>query len=147
MKRLDAGFSDDFCRRLNAIRHVGVDTSNQRFAPFVDWFTEHTARSIAVTYLSNVSRQMSARLGAALMRTPDVIVVLADETWTDPQLARLEKIVDYVGGLRAIIACSRRGDEWAIDSVVGQDYSQVRHELTHAFPNAKGVSVRRRATE
>ena len=142
MKTL-TGFSSEFLQQLNAVAHVGVDTSNRRFSSFTDWFEEHTGKSVAVTYLSNVSRQMSARLGAALMQTPDVIVILGnDSEFALSHLERLEKIARYVGGLRAIVACCRRTNRWEVVALVGHEDSQVYHELTHAFPAATSVRVR-----
>ena len=61
--KLGLEFGEECLHRLNAVVHVGVDTSNRRFSSFAHWFAERTGKSVAVTYMSNVSRQMSARLG------------------------------------------------------------------------------------
>jgi hypothetical protein len=141
--KLGLEFGEECLHRLNAVVHVGVDTSNRRFSSFAHWFAERTGKSVAVTYMSNVSRQMSARLGAALMQTPDVIVILGNNSeFAAIHVERLEKIARYVGGLRAIVACCRVKDRWRVVAVVGHEDSRLHHELTQAFPDAANVAVR-----
>ena len=36
--KLGSEFADECLGRLNAVVHVGVDTSNKRFSSFADWF-------------------------------------------------------------------------------------------------------------
>lgn len=145
--KLGSEFADECLGRLNAVVHVGVDTSNKRFSSFAEWFEERTGKSVAVTYLSNVSRQMSARLGAALMQTPDVIVILGnDSEFAATHLERLAKVARYAAGLRAIIACCRTKSGWEVVAVVGHEDSQVHHELTQSFPSATSINVRSTAS-
>ncbi|MDQ3032730.1 MAG: hypothetical protein M3Y87_09960 [Myxococcota bacterium] len=141
--KLDDRFALEFVDSLNSVERVDRSTSNAKFKEFERWFADQTGKSVAVTYLSGVSRQFRARVGAALIGCPDTIVVLSEESWAGPagHVERIEKIVRYVGNLRAVIGCTHAGDRWRVDVVVGPEDSHLRHALASAFPRAESHSI------
>ena len=139
---LSETFADEFIEQLSSCKGQETSTSNTKFKQFETWFEAQTGRSVAVTYLSSVGKEYRARVGAAVMGQPDVIVLLSSETWAgSAYIAKLEDLVRYIGRLGALVGCVGHGHEWRVDVVVGGEDSSVQQALARAFPRAESHRV------
>lgn len=135
---IDTTFAKEFIERLNAVSDLG-STSNVKFQDLRDWLTKTLGRSATPSYLSSLSRQYKARVGAALTDYAEVMVLLSNESWStaqrggDAYVERLEEIVRYTAELEAVIACVGDEGDWKVEFVVGPDRSEMRRDLAAAF--------------
>ena len=131
---VDTRFATEMFTRLDRVENLS-STSNSKFADFEEWFRSRTERTLAVSYLHGLRRQFTARVGAALLASPDVLVLLSTDPWTTPSsgggtyLHRLSEVSRYVQSLHAIVACTGREGSWRTEAVVGPPSSDLRARL------------------
>jgi hypothetical protein len=100
---------------------------------------------IATVYLSDLSKQFTARVGASLISEPLVLVVLGlgDFSQANRQnispVDRLARVCAYVGRIQLILVAE--ADPWRVPYVVGPLTSELFSMAQELLPGAEAIPV------
>jgi hypothetical protein len=109
------------------------------------WFRDELHLEVQTTYLSEVGKMFTARVGQAMVQRPNGLVLLAPTSFDVAGRAgtyaeRLAEVVAWAPRL-VVLACVRRDDAWQPEYVIGIGGSESFDSVRAAFPNAQARAV------
>lgn len=128
-------FEDELVNLITRVPDL-ARRNNNKFDHVEEYIKQRLAIVVSIAYLSNVKKQFVARVGQTLVRTPDVILLLASGGAWDPYLERLKEIAEYASGLDAFVLLSEEEGVWQPRFVVATKSSAMRAKLKSLLPSA-----------
>ena len=143
-------FPDELCAHLNSLEGLHASTPD-KYHTLEAWLAEELGideERITTVYLSDLSKQFTARVGASLISEPLVLVVLGsgDFERTNSQnispLDRLARVCAYVGRIELILVGAVDEDSvWTVSFIVGPITSNLFEAAQAWLPNADPIPV------
>ena len=143
-------FEDELVARLLALHDLST-SAPRKYDELETWlaaqFMVDTER-VTTVYLSDLSKQFTARVGASLVSEPLVLIVLGTGDFDRPndqnisQVDRLARICAYVGRIQLVIVAE--GEEshyWNVRCVLGPHTSDLFDAAQELLPDAEAVGV------
>lgn len=148
-------FHDHIHQRLDHL-HALSTSAPHKYRAFEAWLAGQLfvdavfvdAERVTTVYLSDLSRQFTARVGAALVSEPLVLVVLGFGDFNRPNdqavapVDRLARICAYVGRIQLlVVAEGGEGVGWQVRYLVGPHTSELFQVSQDLLPEAEPVPV------
>lgn|GEM_PF-3646953 len=148
--RAAARFADELTARLSGLRDLSRTTPN-KYRELEAWLADQLdvdAERVRTVYLSDLSQQYTARVGASLISEPLILVVLGSDDFEHPNpegvstVDRLARICSYVGRIHVIIiAEGAEGGPWEVPFIVGPILSEIFAQAQQLLPDAEPIGV------
>lgn len=143
-------FEDELLARLLALHDLS-SSAPHKYDELETWLAARLmvdAERVTTVYLSDLSRQFTARVGASLVSEPLVLIVLGSGDFDRPNdqnishADRLARICAYVGRIQLVIAAEgEEGRYWNVRYVLGPHTSDLFDVAQRLLPDAEAVGV------
>lgn len=146
----ESSFAEELQLRLRELRELSTSAPDKYLG--LEWWLSQQLRleaeQVTTVYLSDLSRQFTARIGAALISEPLVLVVLGSTDFERANaqgispLDRLARICAYVGRIQLVlVAEGEEGTDWTVRFVVGPYTSGLFAQAQDLLPQAEPIPV------
>lgn len=146
-----SSFAADLSSRLPSLSQLH-GSSPRKYQDLRTWLADQFAvdfERVATVYLSDLSKEFTARVGASLISEPLVLVVLGSGDFERPNdqsispLDRLARVCAYVGRIELVIVATvdETSGSWNVPFVVGPLTSKLFETAQTMLPKADAVPV------
>lgn len=147
---MDESFTGELEQRIVRLRNLS-SSSPDKYRELEEWLAEafgFVRDEVATVYLSDLSRQFTARIGAALISEPAILVVLGTGNFEKPNgqgvshVDRLAEVCAYVGRIQLILVAEGvEGGPWSVRFALGPHTSDAFSAAEGMLPSAEMIPV------
>jgi hypothetical protein len=143
-------FAGEFEQRLAGLRNLS-SSQPDKYRHLEEWVAEvfgFVTDEVATVYLSDLSKQFTARVGAALVSEPSILVVLGTGNFEKPNaqglthVDRLAEVCAYVGRIQLILVAEGvEGGPWSLRFTIGPHTSDAFASAEDLAPGTEVIPV------